>query len=226
MISPLRVLREKPWLTPSGANGTPVPELDTAAAAETVLRFVLAIVGILFFLFIITFLSRSQYPDFQALAGAPWQPFSDTTRLWLNTGILGAASVALQTAVWSAGRARLNQTVAGISVGVFFTLLFLLAQLLLWQELQQLGFYLSSNPANSYFYLLTAVHGLHLVGGLVFLGVTSLKRWRGHSVMQLADTLKLCALYWHFLFLVWLVLFFILASPAETINLLAAMCGF
>ena len=48
----------------------------------------MAIVSVLFFLFIITFLSRSQYPDFEALAGAPWQPFTDPSRLWFNTALL------------------------------------------------------------------------------------------------------------------------------------------
>ena len=60
------------------------------------LRFILGIVGVLFFLFIITFLSRSQYPDFQALAGAPWQPFTDPSRLWFNTALLACASFAIQ----------------------------------------------------------------------------------------------------------------------------------
>ena len=52
------------------------------------LRFIMAIVSVLFFLFIITFLSRSQYPDFEALAGSPGNPFTDPTRLWLNTVLL------------------------------------------------------------------------------------------------------------------------------------------
>ena len=73
-----KTLGQKPWLedaNPALPLNT-VPEVDTNAAASIVLRFIMAIVSVLFFLFIITFLSRSQYPDFQALAGQPWQPFT------------------------------------------------------------------------------------------------------------------------------------------------------
>ena len=75
----LRILRDKPWLQEPATAGHS-PEYggpDTAAAARIALRFIMVIVSVLFFLFIITFLSRSQYPDFEALAGAPWQPFTD-----------------------------------------------------------------------------------------------------------------------------------------------------
>jgi hypothetical protein len=73
----LRMLLDKSWLHPTAAvtvaqYGGP----DAQAAARVMLRFILAIVGVIFFLFIITFLSRSQYPDFEALAGPPWQPFT------------------------------------------------------------------------------------------------------------------------------------------------------
>jgi cytochrome c oxidase subunit 3 len=64
----------------------------------------------------------------------------------------------------------------------------------------------ASNPANSFFYLLTAVHGLHLTGGLVALGRTSAKVWRGTEIADMRLSVELCAIYWHFLLLVWLVL--------------------
>ena len=88
-MSFFKTLAEKPWQhAPVVAGGAVAePALDAQGPARVALRFILAIVGILFFLFIITFLSRSQYPDFVALAGAPWQPFTDTSRLWLNTAV-------------------------------------------------------------------------------------------------------------------------------------------
>jgi cytochrome c oxidase subunit 3 len=221
-------LRQKPWIQeplPAG-GGVEVPPVDPQAAARVALRFVLGIVGILFFLFIITFLSRSQYPDFEALAGAPWQPFTDASRLWFNTGVLAVASIAMQFALLAARRQQLNAAVVGVSASVFFTIGFLLAQYELWVYLQSMGFYVSTNPANSYFYLLTAVHGLHLVGGLVVLAYVVFRVWYDEELDTLGGPLQLCAVYWHFLLGVWLVLFALLTSRPETINALAALCGF
>lgn len=226
-MSLFRTLREKPWEHEPALAGHPVPApADPLGPARIAVRFVMAIVGVLFFLFIITYLSRSQYPDFQSLAGQPWQPFNDTGRLWFNTGLLVLSSVGMQGGLWAARHERLNGAVLGISVAVFFAIAFLLAQIDLWQRLQSLGFYLSSNPANSYFYLLTAVHGLHLLGGLVVLSNIVFRVWYDGASASLGGPLGLCTQYWHFLLAVWLVLFALLASPPETLNALAAMCGF
>jgi cytochrome c oxidase subunit III len=222
-----RVLAEKPWLVqPAEAVPLPAQVLRPDGAAQIALRFILAIVGVLFFLFIITFLARSQYPDFEALAGQPWQPFSDASRLWFNTAILACAGIAMHLALLATRRQRLDSAVTALSLAVFFTLGFLFAQYELWRQMQALGFYANRNPANSYFYLLTAVHGLHLVGGLVVLAHVVLRRWRDNSVDGLASALRQCTVYWHFLFGIWLILFALLTSRAETINALAALCGF
>ena len=175
----LKILLDKPWLHEPAAAGI-APQYsgpDTRAASRTALRFIMGIVAVLFFLFILTFLSRSQYPDFEALAGAPWQPFTDPSRLWFNTAILACSSLAMQLGLGGARKDKLNVAVIGVSAAVFFTVLFLLAQLDLWQYLQSMGFYIDGNPANSYFYLLTAVHGLHLVGGLVVLANVAFRLW-------------------------------------------------
>ncbi len=223
-----RSLREKPWLQqPAIAGGAPAyAGPDTAGAARIALRFILAVVGVIFFLFIITFLSRSQYPDFEALAGAPWQPFNDTTRLWFNTALLACASLGMHFGLVSARNGKINGSIIGISAAVLFTVLFLLAQFDLWLHLQSMGFYINSNPANSYFYLLTAVHGLHMMGGLIVLSNVVFRVWYDSEPESLASPLQLCTTYWHFLLGVWLVLFALLSSSPETINTLAAMCGF
>ena len=93
-------------------------------------------------------------------------------------------------------------------------------------QLQSMGFYVSSNPANSYFYLLTAVHGLHLIGGLVALSNVVFRVWYDGELSNLSGPLKLCTTYWHFLLAVWLFLFALLTSTPDTINALTALCGF
>jgi cytochrome c oxidase subunit 3 len=221
----LDILRSKPWLPDTG-NGPQYTGPDTQAGARIALRFIMLIVSVVFFLFIITFLSRSQYPDFEALAGAPWQPFTDPSRLWFNTALLACASFAIQIGLGGTRTGKPNVAVAGISAAAFFTVLFLVAQFDLWLHLHSMGFYLTGNPANSYFYMLTAIHGLHLIGGLVVLANVVFRVWYDNSPDTLTAPLQLCATYWHFLLGVWLVLFALLTSRTETINALAGMCGF
>lgn len=225
-MNPFKTLAEKPWLPETAGPAAQLVEPNRGTAAGIALNFFIAVVSVLFFLITITFLSRSQYPDFQALAGQPWQPFTDASRLWVNTAMLVAGSAAMQWSVYSANKNRINATILGVSAAAFFSVLFLLAQLDLWQHLQALGFYLNSNPANSYFYLFTAVHGLHLVGGLVALTNVVFRVWYDEEPGMIGGSLKLCAKYWHFLLVVWLLLFALLTSTPDTINALAALCGF
>ena len=70
------------------------------------------------------------------------------------------------------------------------------------------GYYATTNVANAFFYLFTTLHGLHLVGGLYFWGRTTSKFLRKNSKTEdVKHSIELCAIYWHFLLAVWLVLF-------------------
>ena len=82
--------------------------------------------------------------------------------LWLNTGVLVVSSVALHRAQVAAHRGRIDGVQDGLFAGGVLALAFLAGQLVAWRELDAAGYFLASNPANSFFYLLTAVHGLHV----------------------------------------------------------------
>ncbi|MCH8835570.1 MAG: cytochrome c oxidase subunit 3, partial [Proteobacteria bacterium] len=88
-----------------------------------------------------------------------------------------------------------------------FAFAFLVGQLVVWQQLAALGYFAATNPAAAFFYLITALHALHLLGGMVVWGRTTAKVWRGVEVEQVRMSVELCAVYWHFLLVVWLVLF-------------------
>jgi cytochrome c oxidase subunit 3 len=121
-------------------------------------------------------------------------------------GVLVVSSIALQWAHVAARRNDMDGVSVGLGAGGASAITFLVGQLLAWQQLSGAGYFLASNPANSFFYLITAVHGLHLMGGLVALGRTTAKVWRGAEMTQVRLSVELCAIYWHFLLLVWLVL--------------------
>ena len=125
--------------------------------------------------------------------------------LWLNTGVLVASSVALHRAQVAARRGQMGGVRDALLAGGVLALAFLAGQLLAWRQLDAAGYLLASNPANSFFYLLTAVHGLHVLGGLVALARATAKVWRGLDVHQVRLSVELCAIYWHFPS-VWLVL--------------------
>jgi len=72
-----------------------------------------------------------------------------------------------------------------------------------------LGYALTDNPANAFFYLLTGLHGLHLVGGLWVWSRTTLRVWRGFEVTL---SVELCTTYWHALLLIWVVLYGLLLT--------------
>jgi len=117
------------------------------------------------------------------------------------------SSIGLHWAQLSASRGQIDRVRDGLLIGGVFAFMFLAGQLYVSQQLVAQGYYAASNPANSFFYMLTALHAVHLFGGLVAWGRTILKVWQGVKVSDVRMTVEMCAIYWHFLLVVWFVLF-------------------
>jgi cytochrome c oxidase subunit III len=207
-------LTAKPWLE-VGAIGE---VLDTGAsslpAATIGLGVFLAVVSSLFAIFISAYLMRMQVAD--------WAQMPAPKVLWFNTGVLILSSVALQYAQVAARRGRMEDAGDGLIAGGLFALTFLVGQIFAWRQLNAAGYFLAVNPANTFFYMLTGLHGLHLLGGLVALLLTADKVWRGCELGQVRLSVKLCAIYWHYLLLLWLVLFTLLTP---WVGQFAVICG-
>ena len=117
---------------------------------------------------------------------------------------LSAYLIRLDMADW---RPLPTPNVLWFNTGVL-AIAFLAGQLIVWRQLVDAGYYLASNPANTFFYILTALHGLHLIGGLVALGRTTVRAWRGSvAIEKLRLSVELCTMYWHFLLLIWVIVF-------------------
>lgn len=166
-------------------------------------------VGLLVFLSAITVLFTLLVISYngRALLIGDWRPMPDPWLLWLNTGALILSSVAFQRARQSARRGQIDGVRTGLWIAGGLAFAFLAGQLLVSYQLVGLGYYASSNPANAFFYLLTGLHGVHLIGGLVAWARTSARVRRGYSAAQVLLGIELCAMYWHFLLLVWVILF-------------------
>lgn len=190
----------KPWVAES-ATADHVPHVpDYATAPRVGLVVFLAVVTSLFALALSAYMMRME------IAG-DWRPLPEPGLLWVNTGILVLGSVFFQLA-WNAARrddlAALGKTLA---IGGAFTFAFIGGQYLVWQQLMAGGHYLTTNPANAFFYMLTALHAAHLLGGLVVWGWLIHKLRGGAEPAELRSGVELCAVYWHYLLAVWAVLF-------------------
>jgi cytochrome c oxidase subunit 3 len=131
--------------------------------------------------------------------------------------MLMLSSVSMQMAR-RASSSNLRARVRGyLLAGGAFALLFLIGQLVAWHQLRESGNVMTSGPAVAFFYVLTALHGLHLLGGLGvwFKTVIRMRRRAQTRAVELIDvrlSVELCTVYWHFLLLVWLVMFALLLS--------------
>ncbi len=200
-----QTINVKPWVAEPQVAAAPTSGVASLPAVKLGLVAFLAVVTSLFALFISAYSMRMGYAD--------WRPLPEPDLLWLNTGILILSSVGLQWAWSAAKRDRTDGVRFGLMAGGAFAVAFVVGQLLAWQQLTASGYFIASNPANAFFYVITALHGLHLLGGLVALGRTVTKVWwRGFDVSQVRLSVELCAVYWHFLLVVWLILFGLLLS--------------
>jgi cytochrome c oxidase subunit III len=146
-----------------------------------------------------------------------WVSLSEPPVLWLNTLLLIAASVAMQAARKSVRSGNVAGSFKMLLIGGLLTLAFLGGQFYAWALVRNSEFFSPLNPAVAFFYLLTAVHGLHLLGGLYVWGRT-LARMRQEDVetidlrQSIQQSIELASVYWHFLLLVWLGLFAVMLS--------------
>ncbi|MDC0057320.1 alternative cytochrome c oxidase polypeptide CoxN [Alphaproteobacteria bacterium] len=197
-----QILSQKPW-DPSQAKIDNMHEGGTInlSTGKLGLRFIMFVSTIFFCLFIVTYSDRMVYPD--------WQRMPEPWLLWANTIVLFFSSIVF-VSTQIASKKNQFQTVKNrlLLIG-FLAFAFLIGQLLVWHQLVQSGYYVSTNPSNAYFYVFTALHALHLLGGLVYWNIALKKVWISSNIIvsKVKHTVELCAIYWHFLLAVWLVLF-------------------
>jgi cytochrome c oxidase subunit 3 len=189
----------KPWEHAGELDDLRDDSVTNRAVSRTGLFAFLAVISSMFLLFIISYYTRSQYPD--------WEIMNDPEILWVNTFILLLASVALQLASNAAKQGASTRLRYTLLAGGVLTVLFVAGQLEAWDQLVSEGFYAQKNPANAFFYLFTGLHALHLIGGLWFMVILAFKLKRKDKSEALQQSVALCATYWHYLLLVWLILF-------------------
>ncbi|MCS6806007.1 MAG: cytochrome c oxidase subunit 3 [Acidobacteriota bacterium] len=152
--------------------------------------------------------------------GQDWQPINLPVVLWLTTALLLLSSVTLERARQRLRHGDELMCNRWLTATTLLGLGFLIGQFVAWRQLAADGIYINTNPHSSFFYMLTAAHGLHLAGGLVGLGYITVKMWRQSYQLALAAGLwthpkkelaiDLMSLYWHFMDGLWVYLFVLL----------------
>ena len=197
-----QLLSQKPW----DADQAKIDNMHEGATLDIDkgklgLRYLMVISTIFFCLFIVTYSDRLVYADWKRMP-EPFLLWINTLLLFVTSGFFVSAQVASRKNNFKIVKNRL------ITIGLL-TLAFLIGQLLVWFQLVDKGYYVSSNPANAYFYVFTALHALHILGGLVYWVMTINKVWVLSDIVvaKAKHTVELCSIYWHFLLAVWVVLF-------------------
>lgn len=150
----------------------------------------------------------------RAASANDWQPLKMPRILLLSTALIILSSGTLEAArrQWkdTVNQAHKRWLLLTVVLGIGF----LTSQLLAWRQLVRQGVYVASNPHSSFFYLLTAAHAVHLLGGLTALVYLTV-RARPLPDDQLAVAKSQAGadavtLYWHFMDFLWLYLFVLL----------------
>ncbi len=143
-----------------------------------------------------------------------WLEFDLPQGLLLNSVIIVLSSVAMQWAYFAAKKDNLNTVKIGVALTLALGTAFLIGQWNVWGELVQNRIFFggsTANPAGSFVYVLTGVHGFHLITGLLFLIIVLISafRYRVHAKNLLR--IELCTIYWHFLGALWVYLYVFLS---------------
>ena len=196
-----KLLSEKPWEEyQKKIDNQHDGKTLALSKARLGVRTIMVVSTVIFSLFIVSYSDRMLVHD--------WRSLSEPWLLWINTIILIFTSFVFHKAKVSSEKNEFEKAKNNLLLVGFLSFAFITGQLMVWQHYVNLGQYASTNPANAFFYLFTAIHGLHVLGGLFFWArATTQLLKKKYNVLKIKQAIDLCAIYWHFLLIVWFILF-------------------
>lgn len=145
---------------------------------------------------------------------AEWKPFNLPIQVWISTAIILVSSVTYHLAKKAYFEDEYTKSRKLLIATTALGAAFISSQILVWLALVNRGFYLRGNPYAGFFYILTAVHAIHVLGGIVALGTVVLRTWNGTSseneLTYRRNLARSVGWYWHFMGALWIVLFVLL----------------
>lgn len=139
-----------------------------------------------------------------------WNFFEMPLAFWITSALVILSSGTMYYALRAAEKKNLSATVTGLWITALLGVAFLAGQFIGWTQLADAGIYFRDNPSNSFLIVLTGLHGLHLLGGLIAVVTVLVKsillRYKPGEILGL----ELCSTYWHFMGALWIYLFLFL----------------
>tara|TARA_B100000700_G_scaffold257244_1_gene290871 strand:+ start:203 stop:883 length:681 start_codon:yes stop_codon:yes gene_type:complete len=129
--------------------------------------------------------------------------------LWINTIVLFIITYFFNKLTSDLKKKDPSKIKRNLLIAGGLTYLFLFGQVIFWFQLLKSGNYVSTNSYFANFYVFTALHGLHLFGGLFFWGIVSSKvlKLEQHKILEQEKNISALSIYWTFLLIVWLMFF-------------------
>ncbi len=211
------IFSETPWIADTGPVAPALSGAEIALKSRrSALKMLLSVVSVFFLLMIVAYGGRMLYQD--------WRPTPQINLLWANTGVLLLSSLCLQFALMGARAGRILWVRNGLVAAGILTVLFLVGQWTAWQQLTTLVLGDFSNPSVGFFFMITGVHGLHMAGGMLALVRATKRAFQPGDTHKMEANISNCALYWHYLLGVWLLVFGLLFS-GNNFEILLRICG-
>ncbi|MGB7209949.1 MAG: heme-copper oxidase subunit III [Pyrinomonadaceae bacterium] len=191
-----------------GEQNLGASDTDNGDKAKVVTWFLLLVVGMTFAGLI------GAYVMVSTNKAAEWKPFDLPIQLWISTILMLISSISYHIAKRSIDADAIDAGRKWLLVTTVLGAAFISSQLLAWLELSRRGLYLHGNPYAGFFYILTAVHVAHVLGGIVALSTIVLNCWNGGGSesdrLRRRKLARAVGWYWHFMGAIWLVLFVLL----------------
>lgn len=145
---------------------------------------------------------------------AEWRPFDLPIQVWISTALIFCSSLVYHFGKKAIDRNDQPSAKEWFIVTTVFGAAFISSQLLAWLALAARGLYMQGNPYAGFFYILTAVHAVHVLGGIAALGSILLRAWNPANnpaeISKRQTIAQVVGWYWHFMGVLWLVLFILL----------------
>ncbi len=136
-----------------------------------------------------------------------WTEFEIPLIFWYSSLVLIVSSIFMQLSLMAAKKDEFGKLKAFISISFLLGIIFLIMQYIGWQNLQTQGIYLKGNPSGSFYYIITGLHGFHLITGLIVMLFSFYSSFKLDIHSKNLIRLEVCTIYWHFLDLLWIYLF-------------------
>ena len=140
-------------------------------------------------------------------ADGNWMLFELPDLFFITTAVILISSATMHWAYRSVKKDNLETAKLAVALTTILGICFLVGQYLAWGQLVNNSVYLVGNPSGSFVYIISGLHGVHIVGGIIFLLIVFVSIFKSKVHSKNVLRIEMCATYWHFLGGLWLYLF-------------------